>query len=287
MFADPRALFSGRNQHEIGFGNLQNAPAGYPGYNTVWHKETARVAEILKLNGYSTAAFGKWHNTPIWEISPAGPFDHWPTGLGFEYFYGFLYAAVSQWEPKIVSRHDACGPPAKRKGYHLTTDLVNDARPGCDSMTPWPRKSRSSCTWRQAQRTAASCAEEWIDRQKGQFDEGGTSCARNIRPPEGDWRDTRQCGTNSAPKRVPAWESLPAAEEALRPANGSVRGLSVPNRFEVGRLLQGLKDEGKSENTLVLYVVGDNGGSAEGGLEGSENNFATLAGAKQRGSLRC
>ena len=101
------ALLSGRNNHEVGFGTVTELAAGYPGYNTLWPKDSASVAEVLKDNGYSTAAFGKWHNTPVWQIRPAGPFDHWPTGLGFEYFYGFLggepqplgAAALPQHEP--------------------------------------------------------------------------------------------------------------------------------------------------------------------------------------------
>ena len=95
------ALLSGRNDHEIGFGMVVEAASGYPGYNSIWPKSAASIAEVLKQNGYSTAAFGKWHNTPPWEISPAGPFNHWPTGLGFEYYYGFMFGETSEWEPRL------------------------------------------------------------------------------------------------------------------------------------------------------------------------------------------
>ena len=116
------ALLTGRNHHQVGFGNLQDLPAGFPGYNTVWHRETASIAEILRLNGYSTAAFGKWHNTPIWETSPVGPFDRWPTGLGFEYFYGFMggeaasgsrayIAILSRWNHPAASCMATILPP--------------------------------------------------------------------------------------------------------------------------------------------------------------------------------
>src|SRR5579863_2982732 len=107
------ALLTGRNHHVVGFGNITEAPAGYPGYDAIWNKGTASVAEVLRENGYSTAAFGKWHNTPYWEISPIGPFDRWPTGLGFEYYYGFMAAAENQWEPTQLYRNTIpVDPPA-------------------------------------------------------------------------------------------------------------------------------------------------------------------------------
>jgi arylsulfatase A-like enzyme len=122
------ALLSGRNSHEMGFGAITESAAGYPGYNSVWPRSSAFIAQVLQLNCYSTAAFGKWHNTPVWEVNPAGPFDRRPTGLGFDYFYGFLGAAVSQWEPTLyrnTTTIEVLGGP--RDSYHLTPDLVNHA----------------------------------------------------------------------------------------------------------------------------------------------------------------
>ena len=110
------SLLTGRNHHQVGFGNITELSAGYPGYNSIWPKSTASIAEILRENGYSTAAFGKWHNTPVWEATPAGPFDHWPTGLGFEYFYGFVGAASSQWEPLLYRDTAPVEAPATRPG---------------------------------------------------------------------------------------------------------------------------------------------------------------------------
>ena len=106
------ALLSGRNDHEIGFGTVVEGASGYPGYNSIWPKSAVSIAEVLRQNGYSTAAFGKWHNTPVWETNPAGPFDHWPTSLGFEYFYGFLGGADSQWHPRLYRNTVAVEPPA-------------------------------------------------------------------------------------------------------------------------------------------------------------------------------
>src|SRR6185312_11925320 len=123
------ALLSGRNAHAVGFGNTTDAGAGYPGYNTVWPKSAASIAEVLKDNGYSTAAFGKWHNTPIWEVSPVGPFDRWPTGLGFEYFYGFIgVGETSQWEP-VLYRNTVLVDTQPDSGHyhHLTSDITDEA----------------------------------------------------------------------------------------------------------------------------------------------------------------
>ena len=279
------SLLTGRNQHQTGFGNLQDVPAGFPGYNTIWHKETASVAEILKQNGYSTAAFGKWHNTPIWEISPAGPFDHWPTGLGFEYFYGFLYGESSQWEPRLYRGTTPVDPPAKpEQGYHLTTDLVNDA-------LAWVRQHDAVAAEKPfflyfatgATHAPHHVPKEWIDKYKGQFGQGWDKLR------EETFARQKALGVIPAnaeltprPKELPAWQSLSADQKKLYARQMEVYAAFLSHTdAEIGRLLQGLKDEGKSENTLVLYVVGDNGGSADGGLEGSENNFATLAGAKQ------
>jgi arylsulfatase len=108
------ALLSGRNSHQITFGNIAEWAAGYPGYTAEWPKNSVSIAEILKDNGYSTAAFGKWHNTPVWEVTSSRPFDRWPTGLGFEYFYGFLGAQTSQWEPALFRNTTAVEAPATR-----------------------------------------------------------------------------------------------------------------------------------------------------------------------------
>src|SRR6201999_3156893 len=122
------SLLSGRTDHQMGFGTITEFAAGYPGYNSIWPQSNASVAEVLKDNGYSTAAFGKWHNTPGWELSDTGPFDRWPTGLGFEYFYGFQTGQENQWEPRLF-RNTVAVEPAKTpaQGYHFTTDISNDA----------------------------------------------------------------------------------------------------------------------------------------------------------------
>lgn len=122
------ALLSGRNHHRIGWGMVTEGLSDLPGYNGAWPKSAASVAEVLKQNGYNTSAFGKWHNTRYEEISPIGPFDRWPTGRGFEYYYGFMRGEASQWEPPLYENTTSLAPPARPdQGYHFTTDIVDRA----------------------------------------------------------------------------------------------------------------------------------------------------------------
>jgi arylsulfatase len=278
------ALLSGHNQHQVGFGNLQDVAAGFPGYNTIWHKETASVAKILSDNGYSTAAFGKWHNTPIWEISPVGPFDHWPTGLGFDYFYGFMWGESSQWEPLLYRNTEPVAAPAGfEQGYHLTTDLVDHALHWVrehDAVSPDKPFFLYFATG--AAHAPHHVPKSWIEKYKGKFDQGWDKLR------EETFARQKQLGVIPAsaeltprPPGLPAWNDLSADQKRLYAHQMEVYAAFLSQTDEeVGRLLAGLKDEGKEKNTLVLYVVGDNGGSAEGGLEGSDTNLATAVGAK-------
>ncbi len=276
------SLLTGRNQHQVGFGNLQDVPAGFPGYNTMWHKETASVAEVLRQNGYSTAAFGKWHNTPIWEISPVGPFDHWPTGLGFEYFYGFMGGESSEWEPRLYRGTAPVEPPGGfLHGYHLTTDLVNDA-------LHWVREHDAVAPDRPfflyfatgATHAPHHVPKPWIEKYRGKFDEGWDRLREEIFARQKALRVIpASAELTTRPKELPAWESLTADQKRLYARQMEVyAGFLSQTDDEVGRLLRGLHDAGSMDNTLVIYVVGDNGGSAEGGLEGSDAATATTDG---------
>lgn len=280
------SLLTGRNQHQVGFGNLQDIPAGFPGYNTIWKKETASVAEVLKQNGYSTAAFGKWHNTPRWEISPTGPFDHWPTGLGFEYFYGFMGGESNQWEPRLYRNTvavDAPGTP--EQGYHLTTDLVNDA-------TRWLHDHQVSAADRPyflyfatgAVHTPHHVPQAWIDKVKGRFDQGWDALREEV------FARQKKLGVIPAdakltprPEGLPAWDSLSPDQKRLYARQMEVYSAFIEHTdHEVGRLVDEIRRGPGGKDTLILYIVGDNGGSAEGGLDGSTVNEAgTIAGADQ------
>jgi arylsulfatase len=268
------SLLTGRNSHQVGFGNITDLSAGYPGYNSIWPRSTASIAEVLRQNGYSTAAFGKWHNTPVWEDSPAGPFDHWPTGLGFEYFYGFVGAASTQWEPRLYRGTSPVEPPAKpAMGYHLTTDLTDDAirwlhqHEATSSEKPFFLYFATGAT-----HEPHHVPKDWIARYKGKFDQGWDKLR------EETFARQKKLGVIPAdaeltprPKVLPAWDSLTADQKKLLARQMEVyAGFLAQTDYEVGRLLRAIQDEGKSENTLVLYIVGDNGASMEGGPEGKE-----------------
>jgi arylsulfatase len=247
------ALLSGRNSHQIGFGPISEFASGYPGYDSVWSKSNASIAEVLKQNGYSTAAFGKWHNTPVWEISPAGPFDRWPTGLGFEYFYGFLGAGTSQWEPQLYRNTVAVEAPATpEQGYHLTTDLANDAIRWLhqhDAVVPDKPFFLYFATG--ATHGPHHVPKEWIERYKGKFDQGWD----NLR--EVTYAREKQLGVIPAnaeltprPAELPAWDSLSADEKRLFARQMEVyAGFLAHTDHEVGRVLRAIEDEGKADNT--------------------------------------
>ncbi|MBB4199803.1 arylsulfatase [Rhodoblastus sphagnicola] len=277
------SLLTGRNQHQTGFGNLADVATGYPAYNSIWKKETASIAQVLKLNGYSTAAFGKWHNTPTWEISPVGPFDRWPTGLGFEYFYGFLAGETSQLEPQLY-RNTVAVEPGKTptQGYHLTSDIVDDAVKWLHNHeSVAPEKPFFLYFATGATHAPHHVPQEWIDKYKGQFDQGWDKLR------EENFARQKTLGVIPAnaeltprPEGLPAWETLSADQKKLYAHQMEVYSAFLSHTdHEVGRLLKALDDEGRAKDTLVLYIVGDNGGSAEGGLNGSDANLGTLQGA--------
>lgn len=184
---------------------------GYPGYNSIWSSETASVAEILKDKGYSTAAFGKWHNTPDWETSLVGPFNRWPTGLGFEYFYGFQGGETSPWEPQLF-RNTAPVEPGKtpEQGYHLTSDLVDDAIGWINQQqSVTPDKPFFAYFAPGATHAPLHAPEEWINKFDGQFDQGWDKVREETLARQ------KQLGIipentqlTSHPKEIAAWDSL-------------------------------------------------------------------------------
>ena len=160
------AVLTGLNHHQVGFGTIAELSTGYPGYDSVWPLEAVTVAEVLKQNGYSTAAWGKWHNTPDWETSPMGPFRRWPTGQGFEYWYGFHGGETSQWEPQLFRNETPVEPPKRpEQGYHLTEDITDDAI-ALDSSPEIDHAGQAILRLFRARRRpcAAACAQG-MDRQ--------------------------------------------------------------------------------------------------------------------------
>ena len=268
------ALLSGRNSHEIGFGMIAESAVGYPGYNAMWPQSSAGIAEVLKLNGYSTAAFGKWHNTPVWDVNPAGPFNRWPIGLGFEYFYGFLGASTSQWEPNIYRNVSAVEAPASPKeGYQLTTDLANDAIAWVrrhDAMTPSKPFFLYFATG--ATHSPHHVSKDWVDKFNGKFDMGWDKLRADT------FARQKELGVIPAnaeltprPKEMVAWDSLNADQKKLLSHQMEVYAAFLAQTdYEVGRMLEAIRAQGHNEDTAVFYIAGDNGASAEGGVDGRD-----------------
>jgi len=275
------AILTGRNSHQAGFGQV--ATAGYPGYNSVWQKDTVSLAEVLRQNGYSTAAFGKWHNTPAWEVTPAGPFDHWPTSLGFEFFYGFHGGAENQYEPRIW-RNTLPVEPGRtpEQGYHLIADMAEQAQGWLRTQDAvYPDKpvfvwfAPGGTHWPQ------HVPADWIAKYKGQFDLGWD------RLREENFARQKKLGVIPAdavltprPPELPAWDSLSAEQRRLlaREAEVSAAYLAFTDH-QVGRVLDEIKALGRAENTLVFYIVGDNGAAIANPLTGRD---ATAADGRPR-----
>ncbi|MSU25085.1 MAG: arylsulfatase [Opitutus sp.] len=268
------AMLTGRNHHQVGFGDVAEAASGYPSYNTIWNSATVCIAEVLRQNGYSTSAFGKWHNTPPWEVSPAGPFDRWPTQLGFEYYYGFHGGAASQYEPRLY-RNTLAVEPGKTaaQGYHLTTDLVDDA-------IHWLNDHEAVAAGKPfflyfatgAVHSPHHVPEPWIQKYHGRFDQGWDQLRADI------FQRQKQLGVipekaelTPRPAALPAWTSLTPDQRTVLARQMEVfAGFLEHTDHEVGRLVDRVRRGPGGDNTLVLYIVGDNGGSAEGGLWGTE-----------------
>lgn len=266
------AALTGRNAHQAGFGTV--ASSGYPGYNSVWNKDTVSIAEVLRQNGYSTAAFGKWHNTPTWEITPAGPYEHWPNRLGFEYFYGFMGGADNQWEPRVY-RNTTPVEPARTpaEGYHLIADMADDA-------TRWLRThdavhpDKPVFVWFAPGGThwPHHVPADWIARYRGKFDQGWDALREEI------FARQKKLGVIPAnavltprPPELPPWDSLSADERRLLVRQAEIAAAYLDyTDFQVGRVLAAIRELGRSDNTLVLYITGDNGGEIRGSLTGRD-----------------
>jgi arylsulfatase A-like enzyme len=266
------ALLSGRNNHQIGFGTISEHAQGYPGYNAIWPKSAASIAKVLNENGYNTAAFGKWHNTPVWEVNDAGPFDRWPTGEGFEYFYGFMSAFDNQYYPRLYRDTTPVEPrKSVEEGYNLTADMTDDA-------IHWMHRQAAAAPDKPffiyfataATHTPHQVPKEWAEKYKGKFDEGWDKMRPEIFEREKKLGVIPQNAKfNPRPDGLAAWDSLSIDEKKLLTKQAEVyAGFTAQVDDEIGRLLQSIKDEGKEDNTLVIEIFGDNGGSAEDGPTG-------------------
>jgi arylsulfatase A-like enzyme len=260
------ALLTGRNHHRVGNGTITEFASDFDGYVGEIPASAATAAEVLKGYGYRTAAFGKWHNTPVQQTGPVGPFDNWPTGRGFEYFYGFNGAETDQYSPSLFRNTTSVEPP-RNGGYHLTEDLAADA-------VRWLREHRLHAPdkpffmyWAPgAVHGPHQVSQEWSDRYKGRFDEGWDAYRQRVfeRQKAMGWipADTE---LTPRPSDLPAWESLSSEERKFQARLMEVyAGFLEHTDTQAGHLIDELERQGIRDNTIVIYVFSDNGASSEG-----------------------
>jgi arylsulfatase A-like enzyme len=275
-----QALLTGRNHHSVGMGAITELATSAPGYSSIRPNEAATIAQILRMNGYNTAAFGKMHQTPAWEVSVSGPFTQWPIGDGFEKFYGFLGGETNQWAPLIYDGTTVV-EPAHTPGYNFMTDMTNQAIGWMRFQhTMTPDKPFFIYFAPGALHAPHHTPKEWRDKYLGKFDEGWDKYREETLARQKQLGVVPQT-TQLAPwaPGVKHWDELSADEKRVAARlMENYAGFGEYTDHEVGRLLDSLKDIGISDNTVVIYIAGDNGMSAEGGLAGTLNEFATLNG---------
>jgi arylsulfatase A-like enzyme len=275
------ALITGRNHHSVGFGQVSEFSTGYPGYDSIIEADSATVAEILKENGYATSWFGKEHNTPTFEYSAAGPFNQWPDGMGFQYFYGFMGGETDQWTPYLFRDHTQVFPWIGKPGYNLTTDLADDAiRYLRELNAAAPDKPFFLYYVPGGTHSPHQPTQEWIDKFKGKFDMGWEKLREQI------FANQQRLGVippgtqlTPWPDSLAKWDSLSALQRRLYAREVEVFAAYVAyTDHEIGRVIQEVEDEGKLNNTLIIYIEGDNGTSSEGTTQGASNNMTAYNG---------
>ncbi|MGE4441768.1 MAG: arylsulfatase [Desulfomicrobium sp.] len=277
------ALKSGRNHHVCNMGGITEMSTTFPGNTGQIPSEVAPVAEMLRLNGYSTAAFGKWHETAVWEASVSGPFDGWPTRQGFDKFYGFLGAETNQWAPFIYDGTHQVELP-NDPNYHFLTDMT-------DQTVAWIKHQKALTPDKPffvyyapgAMHAPHHVPQAWIDKQKGKFDQGWDTLREQILARQIE-RGVVPKGTKLAPKpeAIPDWNTLSDDEKRLfsRQAEVFAAFLDMTDH-ELGRVMKALEEKGQLDNTMVIFVYGDNGTSAEGGRNGMFNEMTFFNGVEE------
>jgi arylsulfatase A-like enzyme len=276
------ALLSGRNHHAVGMGGITEMATAAPGYTSVRPNTCAPLAEILKLNGYATAQFGKCHEVPTWETSPAGPFDRWPTGSGFEHFYGFVGGETDQWYPTLVSGTDRAEPwGTPEEGYHFTEDLT-------DKAIAWVRQQKALVPDKPffmyfapgATHAPHHVPKAWADKYKGKFDHGWDRQRELTLARQKELGVVpRDAELTKRHEVIPAWDDMPAnMKPVLARQMENYAGFLEHVDHHAGRLVDALEQLGVLEDTLIYYIIGDNGASAEGTLQGTFNEMISLNG---------
>jgi arylsulfatase A-like enzyme len=277
-----QAMLTGRNHHSVGMGGITEIATSAPGNSSIRPKDKAPVAETLMLNGYSTAQFGKCHEVPVWEVSPVGPFHQWPTGSGFEYFYGFIGGEANQYYPGLYEGTAPVEPEkTPEEGYTLTEDLA-------DRAITWVRQQKALMPdkpffmyWAPgAAHAPHHVPKEWSDKYRGKFDAGWDVAREQILARQ------KELGVVPADAEltrrhdeIPAWDDMAAELKPVLAREMEIyAGFLEQTDHELGRIVDTLEDLGVLDDTLIYYIIGDNGASAEGTLQGSFNEMAMLNG---------
>jgi arylsulfatase A-like enzyme len=275
------ALITGRNHHSTGFGVVAEQATGYPGYDSIIGPENATIGTILQQNGYATSWFGKNHNTPSYRINVAGPFDQWPVGMGFDYFYGFMGGESDQWTPYLFRNTTQIFPWVGKPGYNLVTDMADEAiKYMRDLNAAAPDKPFFIYYVPGATHAPHQPKPEWIAKFKGKFDTGWNVLREQI------FANQKRLGVIPAntqltpwPDDLPKWETLDAESKKLFARQAEVfAGYAAYVDDEIGRVIQAVEDMGKLDNTLIIYITGDNGTSAEGSTIGTPNVMTSYQG---------
>ncbi len=278
------ALITGRNHHSMGFGVVTEQSTGYPGYNSVMTRDKATIGRILKDNGYWTSWFGKEHNTPEFQASQAGPFDQWPVGMGFDYFYGFVGGDANQWQPNLFRNTTQIYPYYNNPGWNLVTAMADDAIEYMDRITAINSEQPFFIYYVPgAVHAPHHPTPEWIKKISDMhlFDEGWNKLRDTI------FANQKKLGVIPQDAKLTPWpddllkrwDQLTADEKKM-----FIRQVEVFAAYwaysdhEIGRVIQQVEDMGKLDNTLIIYIAGDNGNSAEGSLIGTPNEVASLQG---------
>ncbi len=283
------ALITGRNHHAVGYGVIGELATGYPGYDSVIGPENATIGEILKENGYSTSWFGKNHNTPTYQYSLAGPYDQWPSGMGFQYFYGFMGGETDQWTPYLFRDHTQIFPWVGHPGYNLTTDMADEAIKYMHGLNAAaPDKPFFVYYVPGGSHSPHQPTKEWIAKFKGKFDMGYEKLRDQIFenqkrlgviPPNTQLTPWPDGQTEYGGAKLPRWDSLSFIQKKLYAREAEVfAAYTAYTDHEIGRVIQEVQDEGKLDNTLIIYICGDNGTSAEGTEEGTFNQLTAYNG---------
>jgi arylsulfatase len=278
------ALITGRNHHSVHTACIMEAGTGFPGYDTVMQKDTATVAEVLKQAGYGTAWFGKNHNVPDWQNSQAGPFDLWPTGLGFDHFYGFIGGDTNQWRPAVVEGTKPIDPYIGNPDYNFDYDMADQATKWIKMQKVVAPDKPFFCYYAPgATHAPHHPKKEWVEKYKGKFDQGWDK----IR--EETFARQKELGVIPADAKltprapgVQAWDACSPEEKRVFARMMEVyAGYLEQTDHNVGRVIKAIEDLGQLDNTLIIYIAGDNGASAEGSLQGLLNEMTFFNGVPE------